>query len=121
MKAFVAAVALVGMSFGATQAHAGTGNEMAESCRAFLNEKTPSSQYFNAGICAGFVTGVTDTLVLARISSPATIAICIPREGFTMGQAARVLLKYFDDHPETLNENASMLAVTAYRAAYPCK
>ncbi|CRM39151.1 hypothetical protein BK634_03320 [Pseudomonas chlororaphis] len=121
MKAGILAVAaLVGMSGLTSQARGDTGNEMAENCRAFLKEKTPRERYFNAGVCAGFVNGVTDTLVLARIASPETIAICIPREGFTMGQAARVLLKYLDDHPETLHENASMLALQAYRAAYPC-
>ncbi|MBK5436655.1 hypothetical protein HX819_27700 [Pseudomonas sp. D6002] len=122
MKAGIIAVAaMVGMGGLATEVRADTGNQMAENCRAFLKEKIPSDRYFNAGVCAGFVNGVTDTLVLARIASPETIAICIPREGFTMGQAAKVLLKYFDDHPESLHENASMLAIQAYKAAYPCK
>ncbi|ERH56497.1 Rap1a/Tai family immunity protein [Pseudomonas simiae] len=121
MKAGIVAVAvLAGMCGLDTYAHAETGNEMAENCRAFLKEKIPSDKYFNAGVCAGFVHGVTDTLVLARVASPETIAICIPHEGFTMGQAAKVLLKYLDDHPETLHENVSMLAAQAYRAAYPC-
>jgi hypothetical protein len=122
MKELMKAVAVVGISFAAiSSVRADTGNEMAGNCRAFLKEKIPNSQYFDAGICAGFVNGVTDTLSIARMASPETIGICIPGEGFTMGQAARVLLKYFDDHPETLNENASLLALKAYRAAYPCK
>jgi hypothetical protein len=120
MKALIATVALVGIVSSGT-ASGTSGNQMAANCRAFISENTSTSQYYGAGVCAGFVSGVTNTLVMARIASPETTHICIPIDGFTMGQAARVLLKYFDDHPQTLNQDASLLALMAYKDAYPCK
>ncbi|WP_148193086.1 Rap1a/Tai family immunity protein [Pseudomonas syringae] len=121
MKIFATAIVLAGTVLCAQLAKAETGTEMAGHCRAFLNEKPDPDQSFGAGVCAGLVYGVTDTLKTAHIASPEAVSVCIPIEGFTMGQAAQILLKYLDDHPETLNNNASVLAIKAFRKAYPCK
>ncbi|MCL6306945.1 Rap1a/Tai family immunity protein [Pseudomonas syringae] len=121
MKAGMAAVALFGTVLWGQLAQADTGAEMAGYCRAFLSEKLDPEQSFGAGVCAGLVYGVTDTLKTAHIVSPDAVSVCIPIDGFTMGQAARILLKYLDDHPETLNENSSTLAMKAFRKAYPCR
>lgn len=101
-------------------AMAETGNEMISGCTEFLKDNTNPGNYFSAGVCAGFVTGVTNTLAYARLNNPATVPICIPN-GFTVGQGARVFLKYLSDHPESLHIEATALAITAYRDAYPCK
>lgn len=101
-------------------AMAETGNEMINGCTEFLKENTNPGNYFSAGVCAGFVSGVTNTLGYARLSSPTTVPICIP-DGFTVGQGARVFVKYLSDHPQSLHIEATALAITAYREAYPCK
>jgi len=123
MRAGIAVLAVMSLAIAATPAYvrADTGNEMADACREFLKERASPGKEFRAGVCAGFVRGVTDTLAAARLAAPEKIFICLPTKGFTIGQATRVLMKYFDDHPETLNESAIVLAVQAYRAAYECK
>ena len=120
-KQWMAAVALVGAVLWGQLAQADTGAEMAGHCRAFLSEKLAPEQSYGAGKCFGLVYGVTDTLKTAHLVSPEAVSVCIPIEGFTMGQAARILLRYLDDHPETLNESSSTLAIKAFRRAYPCK
>ncbi|KEX94603.1 hypothetical protein HA62_06655 [Pseudomonas putida] len=123
MKAWIGAVALAGtLASGQVMAAAGaadTGNDMIVGCAEFLKETTSPASYFPAGVCAGFVAGVTNTLTYARLSSPTTVPICIPT-GFTIGQGARVFLKYLYDHPQSLHIEATALAITAYREAYPC-
>lgn len=121
MKAFIAAVALIGMALVSATTNAQTGNEMLSNCREFLKDPPPSSQMFPAGLCAGYVMGIADGFLYAQIADPKRTAICIPETGYTVGQGVRVLKKYLEDHPETLNQNASIIALTAFRAAFPCK
>lgn len=124
MKAGIAAIAMLGVLVTGSSIAAPTkpdsGNDMLEGCTEFLKPNTNPNSYFKAGICAGFIAGVSNTLVYARLSSPTTVPICIP-DGFTVGQGTRVFLKYLDDHPETLHTEATVLAITAFRLAYPCK
>lgn len=96
-----------------------TGNDMLRNCAEFLKENNQIDGYFNSGVCAGFVSGVANTLAYARDASPATVKICIP-DGFTIGQGIRILQKYLTDHPKDLHRSATALALTAYREAYPC-
>lgn len=112
-------IALVMALSVAAPASAETGNEMLQNCAEFLKENGEIDGYFKSGVCAGFVSGVTNTVAYARDASPATVKICIP-DGFTIGQGIRVLKKYLIDHPKDLHRSATALALTAYREAYPC-
>ncbi|MBD8604852.1 hypothetical protein IFT80_19615 [Pseudomonas sp. CFBP 8771] len=121
MKVEMAAVALSLAICTFTVAHADTGNEMLNNCRAFLKDPPPSSQMFHAGVCAGFVIGIVDGLMFAQVADPSTTAVCMPERGYTVGQGIRVLTKYLNDHPEKLNVDVSLLAFEAFRRAFPCK
>jgi hypothetical protein len=101
-------------------ATAQTGNEMSANCRAFLKDPTPPNQMFPAGVCAGYIMGIADGLMYAQIADPKRTAVCVP-QGYTVGQGIKILNKYFDDHPEKLNQDVGLLALDAYRAAFPCK
>jgi hypothetical protein len=104
-----------------TWADPGTGSDMLDSCRAFLKDPMPSGQTFQAGMCAGYVMGIVDGLMYAQIADPDRTAVCIPKTGYTIGQGVRVLTKYLEDHPEKLNLGISLIALDAYRKAFPCK
>ena len=115
-----AAVALVTvLSAIAAPASAETGSEMLKNCAEFLKENNQIDGYFSSGVCAGFVSGVTNTLAIVRHASPETVHTCIP-DGFTIGQGIRILQKYLTDHPKDLHLPATILALKAYRDAYPC-
>jgi hypothetical protein len=46
--------------------------------------------------------------------------VCLPVEA-TDEQLGTVLLKYLNDHPNRLHENASKLTITAFKQAFPCR
>lgn len=98
-----------------------TGNEMLGSCKAFLKDQMPPNQMFEAGMCGGYIVGIVDGFIYAQIANPVSVRICIPDDGYTVEQGARVLTKYMDDHPEKLNLNVSTIALQAFRIAFPCK
>lgn len=115
----IAAVALVGM-LGSATAVATSGNELSEQCQALIKDPTPPSKYFASGMCAGYINGIIDGLGIAKVLSPGRVAICFPDRGFTSFQAAKVVQRYLDTHPERLNEDAVVLTSTAFRQAFPC-
>lgn len=121
MKVEMAAVALSLAISTPALAKNVTGNDMLDSCRAFLKDPMPSGQIFQAGMCAGYVIGIADGFIYAQIANPASVRVCIPDEGYTVGQGARVLTKYLEDHPEKSNLGVSLIALDAFRAAFPCK
>lgn len=120
-KQWIAAVALAGMALVTATANAQTGSEMLANCQAFLKDPTPPNQMFPAGLCGGYIMGIADGLMYAQIADPKRTAICMPEKGYTVGQGVRVLNKYLNDHPEKLNQDVSLLALNAFRAAFPCK
>ncbi|MNC27209.1 hypothetical protein PS893_00244 [Pseudomonas fluorescens] len=116
----VAAVAVAGMlvSGGAI---AITGNELAAQCQAFIKDPTPPSQYFDSGVCAGYISGMVDGLSMVRAVSPEKVSICFPQQNFTTLQGVKVVQRFLDTHPERLNEGAGILTATAFRLAFPCQ
>lgn len=120
MKVLKAAVALAWV-LGSGAAMATTGNELSEQCQAFLKDPIPPSHYLAAGVCAGYVNGMVDGISLARSVSPERIAICFPQKNFTSLQAVKIVQRYLDTHPETLNEDAMILTSMAFKQAFPCQ
>jgi hypothetical protein len=48
--------------------------------------------------------------------------ICLPKEKpQTVGQLARIVVKYLEDNPKQLHEPAASLATVALSKAFPCK
>lgn len=47
--------------------------------------------------------------------------ICIPQEASSVGQLARVVVKWLRDHPERLHEDKTILTLEAFRDAFPCE
>jgi hypothetical protein len=46
--------------------------------------------------------------------------VCEP-DRVTAGEEAKVMAKYFNDHPEALHEGDALAAARAFIAAWPCK
>ena len=113
------AVALVAVGM-PMAAHAITGNEMLANCEAALKRPIPANQMVQSGVCMGYVMGIGAGFTYAQIANPEKTAICMPEKGYTFGQGARVLTKYLNDHPERLNYDVSLLALDAFRIAFPC-
>lgn len=71
------------------------------------------NEAWKAGYCRGIVEGVDSVATLGG-------QVCKP-DGVTNDQEVRVVAKYLEDHPESLNQKGSILAFQALREAFPCK
>ena|SRR5215469_14594732 len=108
------------------------GNRLLHNCgealRAYDTNHVINENTVEIGWCTGYVGGFTDGFDLRAEVESKTYAeyqtlhsmyICFPDHS-TLEQDIRVLVKWLNDHPERLQENASTLVFSALRAAYPC-
>jgi hypothetical protein len=110
------------------------GNQLLENCGALIkamdaNFKGAGASYGD-GWCLGYLAGFTDGLDAAALMSSngsyeqysalRDSFICFP-VGSNNGQYARIVVKYLNDHPERLHEDAKVLVASALRDAFPCQ
>jgi hypothetical protein len=97
-----------------------SGNYYLNACKEFMSliNGEPVNNLFKAGICAGWVNGTngTHTYWAKRSDGP----ICTP-DAVTVGQLVRIFMKYLEENPERLHENANWLYEDAMRGVYPCQ
>ena len=67
------------------------------------------SDWQDSSTCRGFIAGVS-----------ASITYC-PMGDVTLGQLRKVAVKFLNDYPERLNEDAALLVMEALYKAFPCK
>jgi hypothetical protein len=96
-----------------------TGNEIREMCQISLHHSDRPNMNSNDGAKAGFCLGFTEAIITLGDGLAEPGRFCHPN-GVTIGQAYRVLLKYLDEHPERTNERAVLLALLAFKEAWPC-
>ena|SRR5437870_246669 len=94
-------------------------NELVTECTIAVALNTATSandgpRWFQGGFCFGFITGFADANSLLASS------LFCPPPGVTVGQMAKVFLKYMDEHPEDLHRYASPMLATALRKAFSC-
>ena len=74
----------------------------------------------DVGYCFGMMQGLRNLNQEYETLLEGKALFCLPR-GINNGQAARVVVKYLKDHPEELHQPAVVLAITAFKDAYPCQ
>lgn len=124
MKAWIGAIALVGML--ASWTALADGNVFIKECSATvrsLDEPAvkPSVSDWQLGHCSGVVEGVMNTMAVLNNNLPVNYKVCLPNGGITNGQALRIVDKFLHDNPAKLNEDAPFLTMLALYNAYPCK
>ena len=70
--------------------------------------------------CASYVGGFLDGMSLTLRASKGNKVVCIPERGITNDQAARILVKYLRENPETLHETGRVSLFVALAKAFPC-
>jgi hypothetical protein len=125
MKTGLMAVALAGMlGSGAAMAAESRfdGNELLQQCQSYIKlvdgEKT--NDFFSAGICAGFIQGVSNTVHFYSDDVEKDEKFCKPAT-VTNAQLVRIVVKYLQDNPKDLNQGRMTLVWMALMIAYPCK
>lgn len=72
----------------------------------------------DGSFCRGYILGIVDEMVVASFQNHT--ALCIPTNADD-DQLIRVVVKYLNDNPATLNVPASMLVMKSMNEAFPCK
>jgi hypothetical protein len=73
--------------------------------------------------CMGYLSGVTDTLSMLKSLkqlNPSAATVCLPVDGITMLESAKVVVKFLNDNPNSLHMSYRMLVLVAFTQAYPC-
>jgi hypothetical protein len=100
------------------------GNDLLKQCGvavAFIDgARIETRDSPNISFCLGFLQGITQTNVLYQQAQKSDAQFCLPTSGITNGQAARIVVKYLRDHPEALHNGEFVLAVWAFKEAFPC-
>ncbi len=96
------------------------GNQLLEHCthaeRAIDTEEVINA--FGIGACLGLAQGVRDTMFYLNEAS--SLKVCFPENGFTNGQAVRIVTSYLKKHPAALHKDEVLLTMIAFTEAYPC-
>lgn len=118
LLAIIAMLTGIGSVLAQDQQHQVSGNAMQASCRMAAMDSPPTAPEAQFGI--GYCMGVAEAIMTNGFALESEYRNCAPG-GATLKQAVKVLVKFMDDRPNLLNNDLSMLAVTAYRLAWPCQ
>jgi hypothetical protein len=99
------------------------GNDLLKQCSLVRIEikDLKVEDYSNIGKCLGLMQGVTNTNSYYQFIAKQNTLFCTPEYGLKNGQAARVVVKYLEEHPEKLHLDDVLLTMLALREAFPCK
>lgn len=111
----------------------GTGSTLLPQCQAAVKVRngkggthalklSDMQDAVDGSFCTGYVLGVIDTFTVTNTLTDAgrTVKACIPDNANT-DQLNRVVAKYLNDNPATLNKPAGLLVVESMVDAFPCK
>lgn len=103
-----------------------TGIELLRACAAVVKQADGIDISPQGGIesiyCLGYLSGFTDSARLTtHFYKTQDQRICLPERGASNEQLARIVTKWFRDHPNDLHESARMSVMLALQTAFPCK
>jgi hypothetical protein len=95
-----------------------TGAQAQKSCGRVASERLGNTVI--EGAAAGHCLGMLGTVWILGRHLQDNARFCIP-EGAKPEQGTKVFLKYLADHPEMIHEPDALLAISAFREAWPCQ
>jgi hypothetical protein len=117
---FIASIGVVGQVFAQTIT---SGEGLKYACNYAIkiddnngfapNYLDASNEYELSGTCFGYLTCLNDLSVGKSL-------YCLP-SNFTNIQLARILVKYLNDNPKYLSQEAYLSVVASLHEAFPCK
>ena len=103
-----------------------TGSELVSDCEQVLKGMVVSDAYVKlpnspfAYRCWGFMRAVQALSTFSNDGADSVLNTCIPTES-TLSQLVRVVVRYGQQHPEKLHQDAGDFAVNALVNAFPCQ
>lgn len=111
---------LVTQTVGAQGAARGTGNELIDACRSYVDfTRLPTNdvfEFFRRGYCDGLVRGISELAVSPYMDAR---YVCAP-SGVTQGRFISVVHAYLQEHPERRHEVDWLVVLEALMDAFPC-
>jgi hypothetical protein len=104
---------LPGLAIYADAAEAMTGTELYTVCSQ-RGKDTSSS------LCGAYIHGFLDGMTMGYVAHDSVEKYCPPEDGIAITQGRLIIEKYLRDHPDKLNQDASLLAAFAMMDAFPC-
>lgn len=108
-----------------TFADVNSGADLLKNCTPAIKqadgETLTEEESLGAVYCAGYLSGFTDSHVMETNAKPKKPLYCLPENGLTNIQMARVLTTYFKKYPKRLQESARLQVVSALTSVFPCK
>src|SRR5262245_56597337 len=97
--------------------------EVMEGCRGVIAKtKTEDDKlWYLRGVCMGIVSTLGEVLIAFGRETEGTTGVCIPAGETTVNQQVRVVTAYIDARPNRLDEDFRILALEAFRDAWPCR
>ena len=116
---FVVASLFMVFSTIAAGMHFSDGNQLQEVCNEAITFPfiKGEADVFTAGTCLGYLRATNDMYEIMAKDSERTI--CIP-PGISGKQLIRIVVKYLREHPERLQNIASLLVFEAFQESFPC-
>jgi len=68
----------------------------------------------------GYIQGLLDSYTVFSTRDPSLNIYCLPLKGVSSSQARKVIVKWLEEHPKRLKEQARILVFHALLEAYPC-
>jgi hypothetical protein len=104
------------------------GSTLLEECRSVNNpDEGVRSEEQEAALvhCLGYIRGVLDTVTVWKKfdgkNTDATVrSTCVP-DTVSAGQAAKLVLRYLNTHPENLHWSGPAVILVAMGGTFPCK
>ena len=92
-------------------------SQVIEGCRLVANGKFPKSQ--TAIMHWGYCIGALSSFYILSTHLQPNMRSCKP-QAVTLQQAIKVFLKFSDTHPELEHHGFEVLAIEAFKSAWPC-
>jgi hypothetical protein len=90
---------------------------LAPRCRAVLTHELDKD--FDLGLCADTIIALHDTIILLQLPSDHPLRSCLP-DSVTVEQSIAVVVRWFDRHPQSGQENFMWVAMSAMHEVWPC-
>jgi hypothetical protein len=106
------------------EAHITESAALAKSCelatQQLSGQRLEINQALDAAECLPYLAGYMDAITYSVMAVGAKKMVCLPSEGVSYEQLARVYLKYVRDRPEVLNRGSRQNLFFAVVLAFPC-
>jgi hypothetical protein len=97
----------------------GSGKTYEFGCRLLASDTRVPTDKIEA-VKVGECSGAIDAIFMLRRALDQSIRFCPPPRGVTLRNNAKIVVKYLDDHPEQMNNDFTLLVVSAFDQAWPC-